>query len=251
MEKGVKMETDRKYHFRVDTGAQNENGAITLSALQRILVTVSEEHLENIGLDVPKLMKNYGVSWILLSMTVEIKSPILAGERLTVKTWHTNKKGAYYRRDIEISHENGEVAAVAASFSSIFDMKTRRLCVNGAVLDEVEKLDEGIELFEASPRIRLDPTNLPVVLTEKVMPSWIDALGHTNNFRYGDLITDALSEETRKKLKHLKRFELGFTGELRLGESVELRVLEENDTVFAAGIRSSDQKPAFLAKLYF
>lgn len=245
------MEPERTYSFRVDTGAQNESGAITLSALQRILVTVSEEHLENIDLDVPRLMKNYGVSWILLSMTVEIKSSILAGEKLTVKTWHTNKKGAYYRRDIEISHENGEVAAVAATFSSIFDMSSRRLCTNDAVLETVTELGCGRELFDASPRIHIDPKGLPVVLTEKVMPSWIDALGHTNNFRYGDLITDALSEESRKKLKQLKRFELGFTGELRLGDSVELRVSEENETVLAAGIRSSDQKPAFLAKLYF
>ncbi|MBQ6877110.1 MAG: hypothetical protein IJO22_01765 [Oscillospiraceae bacterium] len=87
------MELKKTYTFRVDTGALNENKALTLSALQRIIVTVSEEHLENIGLDVPKLMKEYGVSWILLSLTAEIKDSIRAGERLSVRTWHTNKKG--------------------------------------------------------------------------------------------------------------------------------------------------------------
>ena len=44
---------------------------------------------------------------------------------------------------------------------------------------------------------------------------------------------------------------LGFTGELRLGESVELRLKEENGETLVAGIRSSDEKPAFLAKLSF
>lgn len=245
------MELEKTYTFRVDTGAQNENGVLTLSALQRIIVTVSEEHLENIGLDVPRLMREYGVSWILLSMTVDIIDPIHAGERLLVKTWHTHKKGAYYRRDIEISHEDGTIAAVATTFSSIFDMNSRRLCNNDAVLEAVEKLGNGKELLEASPRIRLNTDELPVVLTEKVMPSWIDALGHTNNFRYGDLITDSLSENARKNLGNLSRFELGFTGELRLGESVELRVSEEDSLILAAGIRSLDQKPAFVAKLYF
>ena len=88
-------------------------------------------------------------------------------------------------------------------------------------------------------------------MTQNVMPSWIDALGHVNNFRYGDIITDALSPETRANLGKLSRFELGFTGELRLGESVEVRIGEEDGTVLAAGIRSSDGKPAFISKLVF
>ncbi|MBQ6877111.1 MAG: hypothetical protein IJO22_01770 [Oscillospiraceae bacterium] len=152
---------------------------------------------------------------------------------------------------MEICHEDGSLAAVAATFSSIFDMETRRLCTNEKVLELVEELGEGKELFEASPRIRIKPEELSPVMTQSVMPSWIDSLSHTNNFRYGDLITDALPEETRAKLGNLSRFELGFTGELRLGESVELRLKEENGEVIAAGIRSSDGKPAFLSKLVF
>ncbi len=245
------MELEKTYSFRVDTGAQNENGALTLSAIQRIIVTVSEEHLENIGLDVPFLMKEFGVSWILLSLSAKIISPIRAGERLSVRTWHTNKKGAYYRRDIEISHEDGTIAAVAATFSSIFDIETRRLCSNEKVLEAVEELGEGEELFEAAPRLRIKPEELSSVMTQKVMPSWIDSLGHVNNFRYGDLITDALPEETRANLGNLSRYEIGFTGELRLGESVELRLKEEDGEILAAGIRSGDGKPAFLAKLAF
>ena len=84
MEKGIKMELEQTYTFRTDTGTQNENRALTLSALQRIIVVISEEHLENIGLDVPHLMREYGVSWILLSLSVDIKSPIRDGERLSV-----------------------------------------------------------------------------------------------------------------------------------------------------------------------
>ena len=245
------MELEKTYTFRVDTGSLNENKTLTLSALQRIIVTVSEEHLENIGLDVPKLMKEFGVSWILLSLTAEIRDKISAGEKLLVRTWHTNKKGLYYRRDIEICHEDGTVAAVAATFSSIFDMENRRLCTNEKVLELVEELGEGRELFDANPRIRIKPEDLTPVMTQNVMPSWIDSLGHVNNLRYGDLTTDALSEEARAKLGELSRFELGFTGELRLGESVELRLKEENGEVLVAGVRSSDEKPAFLSKLKF
>lgn len=245
------MELEKTYYFRVDTAAQNENHNLTLSALQRIIVTASEEHLKNIDLDVPKLMQNYGVSWVLLSLSVDIKDKIRSGELLSVRTWHTNKKGVYYRRDFEIRHEDGSLAAAAATFSSIFDMENRRLCTNREVLGMVDELGEGKELFEANPRLRIKPENLDFVMSQKVMPSWIDALGHVNNLRYGDLVTDALPEHIRTKLGNLSRFELGFTGELRLGESVELRLKEEGNEIFAAGIRSSDGKPAFLSRLAF
>ena len=236
------MELEQTYTFRTDTGTQNENRALTLSALQRIIVVISEEHLENIGLDVPHLMREYGVSWILLSISVDIKSPIRDGERLSVRTWHTEKKGVYFRREVEICHPDGSVAAVAATFSSIFDMKTRRLCSDPEVLEKVDQLGNGKELLKAESRIRIKPDDFPVVMTQK---------GHVNNFRYGDLITDALSEDARSNLGNLSRYEIGFTGELRLGESVELRLKEENGEIFAAGIRSTDGKPAFLAKLSF
>lgn len=251
MEKGIIMELEKTYYFRVDTGAQNENHVMTLSAIQRAIVTSSEEHLKNIGLDVPKLMKEFGVSWILLSLSVKIESAFRPGELLSVKTWHTNKRGVYYRRDFEILHEDGTPAAYAATFSSIFDMESRRICTNEQVLELVEELGEGKELFEASARLRIKPEELSSVMTQNVMPSWIDALGHVNNLRYGDLITDALPEEIRANLGNLSRFELGFTGELRLGESVELKTMEEDGSLFAAGIRSTDEKPAFLAKLVF
>lgn len=245
------MELEQTYIFRTDTGTQNENRALTLSALQRIIVVISEEHLENIGLDVPKLMRDYGVSWILLSISVDIKSPIRDGERLFVRTWHTEKKGVYYRREVEICHPDGSLAAVAATFSSIFDMKTRRLCTDPEVLEKVNDLGSGEKLLEAESRIKIKPEDFPVVMTQKVMPSWIDSLGHVNNFRYGDLTTDALPDWARAKLGSLSRYEIGFTGELRLGESVELRLKEEGNTILAAGIRSSDGKPAFLSKLVF
>ena len=130
-------------------------------------------------------------------------------------------------------------------------MKSRRLCTDPEVLEKVDTLGNGKKLLEAESRVRIKAEDFPVIMTQKVMPSWIDSLGHVNNFRYGDLITDALPEEARANLGNLSRYEVGFTGELRLGESVELRLKEENGEILAAGIRSTDGKPAFLAKLVF
>ncbi len=246
------MELEKTYSFRVDTQNSSPKGFITLAGLQRAIVSVTEEHLENVGLDVPFLMKNYGVSWVFLSFTAEIKSPILAGETLLIRTWHTERKSIYYRREIEMRHQDGSLAAVAATFSSILDMESRRICKNEEVLERVNALGDGEKLFEAESRLRLKPEELAPVMTQTVQPSWIDRLGHVNNLRYADFVTDALSEKQREKLGEVKRYEVCFSGELRQGEEVEIRLGEgESGEIFAAGIRSSDSKPAFLAKLCF
>ncbi len=245
------MELEKTYTYRVDTQATGDNKAITISGLQRIIVGVSEEHLENIELDVPRLMKNHGVSWVLLSMTAKSISPIVYGEKLKVRTWHTEKHGVYYRREIEICHEDGALAAVAATFSSILDMNTRRICKDDEIIAKVLDLGEGKKLLEAESRLRVRPEELDFVKTEEVRPSQIDALGHVNNSRYGEIITDALTDKQREEIHNLIEYEIAFTGELRLGDSVEIRVSEKANEILAAGIRKSDGKAAFTARLTF
>ncbi len=245
------MELEKTYTYRVDTQATGDNRAITISGLQRIIVGVSEEHLENIELDVPRLMKNYGVSWVLLSMTAKSISPIVYGEKLQIRTWHTEKKGVYYRREIEICHEDGSPAAVAATFSSILDMNTRRICKDDEIIAKVLDLGEGKKLLEAQSRIHINPKDLDYVKTEDVRPSQIDALGHVNNSRYGEIITDALTPHQLEELHNLIEYEIAFTGELRLGDSVEVRISENEHEILAAGIRKSDGKAAFTARLRF
>ncbi len=245
------MELKKTYTYRVDTQAIGENKAISLQGLQRIIVGVSEEHLENIGLDVPFLMKNYGVSWVLLSLTAKSISPIAYGEKLHVRTWHVEKKGLFYRREIEICHEDGTLAAVAATFSSILDMKTRKICKDEEILEKVKDLGEGPKLLEAESRIRVDSESLPFAKFEEVRPSQIDALGHVNNSRYAEMITDALTTKQRDELNDLVEYEIGFTGELRLGDSAEIRILDNGNEILVAGIRKSDGKPAFVSRLIY
>lgn len=185
---------------------------------------------------------------------VKIHKPVSPGACLRVSTRHTWRKGVLYRRDFEICGEDGERIAVAATFSSLFDIAKRHIVLDRHIYEEVS-LPEKSELFEAESK---SAVNGDFTKTEEVAvrPCWIDALGHVNNFRYGELVFDTIPEEYAGRLDGLKRLEIFFTGELRLGEKAVLEYASSELTgggrlLQVAGIHSDTEKPAFLAKLYF
>ena len=69
---------ERAYSYAVPTGIAmyNARGAFYPAALQRMAVGVIEAHLEQIGWDAPKLVREYGLSWVLLSFSAEIRKPL-------------------------------------------------------------------------------------------------------------------------------------------------------------------------------
>lgn len=243
-------ELDYSYKTYLDVSMFDASGAMKPDAYQRLCVGVVEKHLNVIELDVERLVEAYGVSWVLLGLAVEIKRPFKPGETITAQTMHTNRKGVAYRRDLILRDKNGEVVALAASFSSLIDIKTRRICMDKAVHDKIA-LPESEPLFEASSRFKPELNDLCDVETLPVRPNWIDAVGHVNNARYGEFSYDALTSEKRSALKGLRRFEIYFTGELTLGDSVIIKSLESDSDAVVAGVRSSDEKMAFAAKLLF
>lgn len=246
------MITEKDYSYKTycDVSMFDASGAMKPDAYQRICVGVVEKHLNVIGLDVERLIERFGVSWVLLSMTIDIKRPLVSGETIATQTWHTFRKGSAYRRDLILKDDNGEVVAVAATFSSLLDIKTRHICTDKSV-HEVVAIPDGEPLSEASSRIKLSLDGFETKEVLSVRPNWIDAVGHVNNFRYGEMAYDTLTPEKRSALKQLKRFEIYFTGELKLGENVVIKSQERESEVIVAGVRSSDERTAFVAKLSF
>lgn len=243
-------EKECSYLSYCDISMFDASGAMKPDAYQRICVGVVEKHLSVIELDVERLIERFGVSWVILALTVDIIKHPKPGDTLKVQTWHTNRKGAIYRRDMMICNESGETVAKAATFSSLLDIKARRICIDKAVHDMI-KMPDGEELVSASSRLKLSLDDFENKESLDVRPNWIDAVGHVNNFRYGEFTYDNLSEGSRKKLSALSRLEVYFTGELTLGDKVVIKSHEGESESLVAGVRCSDEKTAFITKLCF
>ncbi len=236
----------------INASMLNNAGAIVPDAYQQIVGLIFEESAAKQGMEISHMIRYLGVSWVMLAMTLEIKSPALPGETLSWSTWQSGRDGKVWRRETELLHADGTPSVYGATYVSLLDIRTRRICRDPATLDRLN-FQEGKKLIEkASSRAEYNLDDFREVHIRRVYPSWIDELGHTNNHRYGEMGYDAISEQKRLELMpDLSRLELYFLKELKLGESVSVRACESDSSAQVLGISTTDLKPSFLVRYQF
>ncbi len=244
--------TDEKlmeYKALVDSSMLNSRRDIQISGLLRIIETTLEEHLLDIDMDNPKLVREENVSWAFLSLTTEVLSPILPGEVLTGRTWFSGRRGPLFRRELEYRHADGSRAVSTSCFSGLIDLEARKIIRDRAYLERFS-LPAGEALIEAESRMTIEPDQYRQASRRKVYPSWLDGLGHVNNARYGDMIFDTLSSENAFR-GNLRRLELYFVGELHEGEDVTLLLRETPEWASLLGTHGEDPEAAFCSRIFF
>ena len=242
-------EKQMEYRALVDSSMLNSRRDIQISGLLRIIETTLEEHLLDIGMDNPKLVREENISWAFLSLSTEVLSPIQPGEVLTGRTWFSGRRGPLFRRELEYRHADGSPAAAMSCFSGLIDLSARRIIRDRAYLERYT-LPVGETLLEADSRMAIDPARFREADRRKVYPSWLDGLGHVNNARYGDMIFDTLSAAGAFR-GTLRRLELYFVGELHEGEEVSLQLCEEAGCCSVLGTRGDSGESAFSARVFF
>ncbi|HWQ58690.1 MAG TPA: acyl-ACP thioesterase domain-containing protein [Clostridia bacterium] len=238
------------YPVQLDSSLFNERGALTISAYQKILSAVAERDLAYTGIDVPSIIANLGVSWVLLSLSLDIHAAVRRDGELAARTWHTSKAGFIYRREIALEDGRGERAVNAAMFFSLLDIKTRRLCMDPAIHARF-CLPQGEELLGAASRVSTRGLDFAPVEGRSVRPSWIDYLGHVNNARYGELAYDALTDGERASFEKLSRLELYFTRELLPGDAVTMERVRDGEAIVVRATIPPEGTQSFVVKMEF
>lgn len=240
-----------EYPLYADTSMFGPGGEMTPSAYQRTVTETVERHLSNINMDVPFLMKNYGISWVLLSVSVKILKPIIpGGEPLFAKTWNSSLKPPIYRRELVIRNKSGDTYAKAVTFSSLFDLSSRRICTDSTLYAKFH-LPAGETLFDADFRPGKESSEFTGAGSFSVCASCADSLGHVNNNRYGDFAYDALSAEKQALMPRLHRFDIWFLHELKPGDEVSTERSEKEDSALIRGTVMPAEKVSFIAAFEF
>ena len=238
-----------EHPIHIDISMYNTDGNFTPSAYQRMIMSVIEEHLDTLQIGEKFLMEHHGISWVLLSTSIELKRKLLPTDKLTGRTWHSGGRAPSFRRDFVFEDENGEVAAVGATISTLFETETRKLCLNKEKLSVVN-LECGEPVLESLERKMKTDAEFEAVEIRTVRPSMTDGVGHVNNTKYGDLVYDAMSPEERGDLSKLKRLDVWFNYELRENEKVEISKAKVDGSLYFTG-EKSDGKSSFDMKIRF
>ena len=77
----------------VNASMLNSAGAIVPDAYQQMVALIFEESVGRQGMEISHMIRYLGVSWVMLSMTIEICSPVLPGETLSWSSWQSERLG--------------------------------------------------------------------------------------------------------------------------------------------------------------
>lgn len=244
---------EKQYSYPLELGIAmfNGDGALKPDAYQALYMQAVEPHLANIEMDEARLIRDYNVAWVLISMAVEVRRPVRPDDRLTAQTWNTTEKTRLlFRREMIVRDVAGETVFTVATFSALLDLSARRVCTDRELITKFS-LPAGETMMLASDRLRIKTPEDAPVETLRVRPSWIDGVGHVNNLRYGEMAYDALSENQRAAIGDLKRLELYFVSETHLGEEILLHRVDDADSAVVTATVTGEKRPAFTAKLTF
>lgn len=240
-------ESQQIYEVPLNSSDFNESGILKPYIAQQFFEQVAERHLDALELSIFKLME-FRLAWVLVSLTVEFQNVDYQCGSLFGRTWYSQKKGPYFRREIIFTDSEEKTVFHGSTFSVLLDLENR------TVFRKKElpfSLNEPLKKFtvEAKPTFH-DPGEYQLLAQRSVQNSHLDCLGHVNNCRYGEFLYDAFSEEELKRLYLLKRMELYFSSELRKGELFSLKGRYQRNQIWLRGCHQND-KTSFDGIFYY
>lgn len=244
----MKNELEKVYKISPLFEHFNEKNILKPFGYQHMFNYVANTHLKDTNQGVGVVIDNR-YAWVLVSFTMEIYQAVSELVSFNGRTWFTGNTGPYYRREYELKDDNGELVAVAASYSVLLDMETRTVYRQKEL--PFEKLTEiNINLLEAKTRFR-ENEEFDQIHGRKVYNSHLDNLGHVNNLRYTEYIYDAFTEEEVELLPFMNKYELYFHNEMKLNNefSVEKHT-SSNKMIFNINNKSLNEK-AFSAVFHY
>lgn len=233
---------EKDYVYEVETGLSQLDGRGFLKpyAYQALFGDLVQRHLTNIGYSHEMTVK-YGLAWVLVSLSFEIAKPVRESMRLQGRTWHSERRGPFFRREAVFTDEQGQAVFSGSTFSVLIDIEKRTAFRQREL---PFSLMEPVPDFcvQAEPVFRTNMEYAPVEERE-VKNSHIDALGHVNNGRYGEYAYDTFTDAELEEIDLLKRIDVFFISELKNRDTVSILKARDGKKVFVRGLCA--QKTAF------
>ncbi len=218
------IEKDYIYEMDIEVADLDENGILKPNAYQALFARLAEKHLVAVDLNVDVTLQ-FHLAWALVSMVFEINNTVKGCMKLFATTWHSQRRGPFFRRELVFKNKDGTIMFQGSTFSVLLDVESRSVYRKKELPFHVHA---PIEEFTctASPTYKGNPL-LHEIERRIVRNSHIDWLGHMNNCKYGEFAHDILTDKECKNLDHLTRMEIYFISELRKNDSFSLWKLNE------------------------
>lgn len=227
-EKRMKMENQIfESEHKINYYECDANQQLTISMLVNIMMQVSGEHSQELGVGDEDLAEK-GLAWIVLQYAIEIKQMPTAHQKIKVSTQALSYNKLFCYREFNIYDEKGTLCVTAKSTFALLDIEKRKM---------VRIQDEVVAPFQTpfSKKIIRTPKPEKIINDQMVENEYrvryldIDTNLHVNNSKYLDWAIDTLDYEflTTHKLTHLN---VKFEKEVYYGNQIKSQMsLFENE----------------------
>ncbi|HZK57973.1 MAG TPA: acyl-ACP thioesterase domain-containing protein [Clostridia bacterium] len=244
------MEKDYTYEVNNETSDLNQNNILKPYGYQKLFGQVVDLHLDNINLSMDMTMER-NLAWALVSLSVEIIEPVKGIIKMHAQTWHSQRKGPFFRREFSFKNKEGKTLFHGSSFSVLLDINKRTIYRKRVLpFDVIKPEPDGDFTIEADPTTNIDP-EFEKVDQRRVHNSHIDCIGHVNNICYGKFAYDAFSEAECMNIHNLKRMDLYFKSELKNNDIFSTLKAHENNKIIVRGYNDAKSENSFDAIFEF
>ncbi len=211
---------------------------VKISSLLDLFQMVASRHAELLGAGY-EAMKNKNTIWVLSKIRLDALKPIPFGATVTIVTHPLPKGRVDYLRDYLVKDEEGEILATGSSQWVLVDLTSRRIARPFVDFEGEYALPIYNDRLTAPPTASNPPSHIHTV----VFPD-MDHNGHVNNSKYADMIYEGKRIE-----RAVKKFEIAFVKETKIGEEIAVFYQEEENALLASG--KTNDAICFTAKLTF
>lgn len=227
------MSTFYEAKLRVDSRDVDMFNQCRPSAVLGLLQEAATQAALALGASGPEVLEKYNCLWMVARSWVQLDAPLRWNDEITVKTWHRGGLGASTYRDFDIFRD-GRTVGQGVTTWVLVDADTHKL-FRLKNLVEFQGTDGG----ELNKDIKLHrvvmPETFDAAAPRAMRYSDTDINGHINNIHYADFACDALHLERLGQGKFVREFQIGYVGECRAGETIQVNTAVRGNELFARG----------------
>lgn len=233
-----------KYGMPIDIASYDvgPDNRLRLSGVLRYQQEAGERHLVPAGMGWNALIEQ-GVAFVASRWHAHIVRLPEMNERVTLTTWHRERKGARFLRCYEWRDARGELLLCGVMQFALVSTVDHHL-LRGDEFDPEGTLPSCAQSVDCADPVRYKLPALTAVREYSVGWSDTDINTHMNNTRYADLVCDALADKLAGH--RIVDVQMHFAGETRLGDTVTLSV-GEADAAYVQG--GTPRGTAFTARV--
>ena len=223
---------------------------LKLSSFFELMQDMASNHADHLGVGYHALAER-DLAWVLSRKKVRVFDYPHMGEVITMKTWPKGmQQKLFFMRDHEMTGEDGRRLAASTSAYVLVNLRTRRIAMPGTLDVSVPDNNGLSAIDEALEKI---PAVEPLNECFRLQPGYsaVDVMGHVNNARYVEWISDCFSmadyEERRPAW-----LQINYLNEVIAGEVVSLQRgqrLDNPKAWYITGVKQANGLKAFEAEL--